>query len=341
MVILGSKKSKIVIVVLASILLMSIVLSGCSDGQQSGKRKIVFANAQWESNMFHNAVAGRIAEEVFGYTWEEVPGSTALMHEGLINGEIDVHMEEWTDNIPQYQPDVDAGNLQELSVNFGDNYQGLYVPRYVIEGDAERGIEALAPDLKSVKDLKNYADIFPDDEEVGMGRIYGAIPGWEVDTILQRKYEYLGLNENYVYFSPGSDAALQAAIISAYDKGEAVVAYYWEPTWLLGLYDLVLLEDEPYVDDESFKAGKTELPAMNVTVAVSNNFYENEDNKEMVEFLSRYETSSELTSEALGYMQENDADYFETAEWFLKEHSELLDKWLNQEDAATMRKALE
>ncbi|MFA5577301.1 MAG: ABC transporter substrate-binding protein [Tissierellaceae bacterium] len=338
---MGSKKSKLVLVFLTFTLLMSMVLSACSGGQETGRGKIVFANAQWESNMFHNAVAGRIAEEVFGYTWEEIPGSTAVMHEGLINGEIDVHMEEWTDNIPQYQPDLDAGNLQELSVNFADNYQGLYVPRYVIEGDSDRGIEASAPKLKSVKDLKDYANIFPDDEEAGMGRIYGAIPGWEVDTILQRKYKFLGLDENYVYFSPGSDAALQAAIISAYDKGEPIVAYYWEPTWLLGLYDMVLLEDEAYVDDESFKAGETELPAMNVTVAVSNKFYENEDNKDMVDFLSKYETSSELTSEALGFMQSNDADYYETAEWFLREHDELLDKWLSAEDADKMRKALD
>lgn len=330
---------------LSSVLLFSIMavfLVACSGdgGTGVGKGEIVFADAGWESNKFHNAVAGLIAEEVFGYTWTEVPGSTAVMHEGLIKGEVDIHMEEWTDNIPQYQPDVDAGKLHELSVNFDDNYQGIYVPRYVIEGDPERGIEASAPNLKYVWELKDYPDIFEDDEEKGKGRIYGAIPGWEVDNILERKYEYYGLDENFIYFSPGSDAALQSAIISAYDKGEPIAAYYWEPTWLLGMYDMVLLEDEPYTNEEDFREGKTELPPMNVTIAVSNEFYENEDNKDMIDFLSNYRTSSALTSEALAYMQEHDAGYKEAARWFLQEHDQLLDEWLNEEDAQTMRDAL-
>lgn len=37
--------------------------------------------------------------------------------------------------------------------------QGSYVPRYLVEGDAERGIEPrLAPDLRSVTDLPRYVE---------------------------------------------------------------------------------------------------------------------------------------------------------------------------------------
>ena len=57
----------------------------------------------------------------------------------------------------------------------------------------------------------------------------------------------------------------------------------------------------------------------------------------MVEFLSNYKTSSALTSEALAYMQDTGANYVETARWFLTEHSELLDEWLNEEDAEKMK----
>ncbi|HLR21843.1 MAG TPA: ABC transporter substrate-binding protein [Tissierellaceae bacterium] len=335
-------KKLVSIALLFSMLALTLVACSGDDGGDGGgsKGKITFADAGWESNQFHNAVAGIIAEEVFDYTWEETPGSTAVMHEGLLSGEIDIHMEEWTDNIPQYQPDLDDGKLQELSVNFDDNYQGIYVPRYVIEGDEEKGIEASAPDLKYVWDLKDYPDIFPDDEEEGMGRIYGAISGWEVDDILERKYKHYDLDENFVYFSPGSDTALQTAIIDAYDKGEPIAAYYWEPTALLGQYDMVLLEDEPYEDDEKFKAGETELPAMRVTIAVSNDFNDEDENADFIEFLSNYETSSELTSEGLALSEENNGDFVEGAKQFLREHDELLDEWLNEEDANTMREAL-
>ena len=316
---------------------IAVALAACDAGESD---TITFADAGWESNQFHNAVAGRIAEEVFDYSWEEINGSSAVMHEGLLSGEIDVHMEEWTNNIPQYQPDVDDGLLEELGVNFDDNNNGIYVPRYVIEGDEEEGIEASAPDLKYVSDLKDYPDVFPDEEEAGKGRLYGAPSGWEVDDILEKKYEHYNLDETFIYFTPGSDTALQTSIIDAYDKGEPIAAYYWEPTALLAQLDMVLLEDEPYEDEESFKAGETEFPPMEVTIAASNEFNENEENEEFIEFLSNYETSSDLTAEGLAYIDDNNASNEEAAEWFLKEHDELLDEWLNEEDAETMREAL-
>jgi glycine betaine/proline transport system permease protein/glycine betaine/proline transport system substrate-binding protein len=121
-------------------------------------------------------------------------------------------------------------SFQELSVNFDDDIQGFYVPRYVIEGDEERGIEAVAPDLVTVADLANYSDVFQDPDDPTMGRIYGAISGWAIDDVMRNKWEYYGLDEMYNYIDPGSETALAAAFASAYEKGEPIVGYYWDPT---------------------------------------------------------------------------------------------------------------
>lgn len=317
-----------------------LFFSAISYAEKTGEEKeIAFADAGWDSIKFHNAVAGLIAEELYNYTWREVPGSTTILHEGLLKGEIDVHMELWTDNLATYEEDLAEGKFHELSINFDDNYQGIYVPRYVIEGDKERGIEPLAPDLKYVWDLKRYPQVFEDDEQKGMGRIYGAITGWEVDDILHKKYLHYGLDENFIYFRPGSDAALASAITGAYEKGEAIAAYYWEPTWLLGMYDMVLLEDEPY-DEKAYLDGKTALPSVKVTVGASNNFVGDKYNEDFVNFLKKYKTSSALTSEALAYMQETGEDYNATAKWFLLKHEELLDEWLKPEEAKKMKEFL-
>ena len=115
------------------------------------KKEIVFADVGWDSIELNNAIAGLIAEEVFGYTWSEVPGSTPITHEALMNNEIDVHMEEWTDNITTYQEDLSAGKFTELGVNFDDNYQGLYIPAYVAKK---------YPDLKTVKDLAKISGTY-------------------------------------------------------------------------------------------------------------------------------------------------------------------------------------
>lgn len=319
---------------LLMVVIAALGLTGCG-GQ---KKELVFADVGWDSVKFHNAVAGLVAESAYGYTWKEVPGSSPIMHEAMKKGEIDVNMEEWTDNLATYREDKEAGLFKELGTNFGDNIQGFYVPRYVIEGDAERGIEPMAPDLKSVQDLKKYPDIFPDEEKPGKGRIYGAIPGWEINEIMQKKVNFNGLNQTYNYFQPGSDAALAAAFTSAYEKGEPIVGYYWEPTWLTGKYDLVLLEDYPYVDEDSYKAGRTACPSVNVTIGVSNQFFEKDP--EFCEFLSKYETSSALTSEALAHMQDTGDNYSDTAKWFLSEHSEMIEQWLPQEEAEAVRGAL-
>ena len=327
---------------LTSILLLigiiSLTLVGCAGGDPSSGKEITFADVGWDSIRFHNAVAGTIAEELWDYSWSEIAGTTPVTHQGLLSGQIDAHMEIWTANIATYDDDLANDRLQELGTNFDDNYQGVYVPRYVIEGDPERGIEASAPDLKYIWDLKDYPDVFPDADNPGMGRMYGAIPGWEVDEILHRKFMHYGFDENFIYFRPGSDSALSAAITSAIDRGEPIAAYYWEPTWLLGMYDMVLLEDEPYNPD-TYLDGETELPAVDVNIGVSNKFKE-EGNEEVITFLSNYRTSSQLTSEALAYMQETGADYIETAKWFLNENSELLDQWLSADDAQTMKDIL-
>jgi glycine betaine/proline transport system substrate-binding protein len=336
-------------IIFISLLLAAVMLFGaCASNQNTQptnpgastntkSRPVVFADIGWDSIRFHNAVVRFIAEEVYGLETEEVSGTTPITYTALLKGDIDVSMEMWTDNLATYKEDLSEGKFKELGINFGDNTQGLYVPRYVIEGDAERGIEPMAPDLKTVEDLKNYPQVFQDPDNPSKGRIYGAISGWDIDTIMRKKCQYYGLTESYNYFDPGSDAALSAAFASAYEKGEPIVGYYWEPTWLLGKYDLVLLDDAPY-DAELYPEGKTACPSVEVTVCVSNDFYA--AFPEFCEFLSNYKTSSALTSEALSYIQDTKASYEETAIWFLKENDQLISQWLPETKAELLRNEL-
>lgn len=319
---------------LIGILIVIFMLTSCA---QSSSKEIRFADAGWDSAKVHNAIAGFIAEKAYGYKWSEIPGSTSVLHEGIKKGEVDVHMEMWTDNLVFYEDDVQSGAVQELGVNFDDNMQGIYVPRYVIEGDEKRGIKPTAPDLKTVADLKKYPDVFPDDENPSKGRIYGAIPGWVIDEIMFKKYNHYGLNENFVYFRPGSDAALAAALTEAFEKGKPIAGYYWEPTWLMGKYDFVLLEDAPY-DKDLYPEGKTACPAVKVTIIASNDFVKS--SPDIVAFLKKYSTTSAQISEALAYMQDSGANYLETAKWFLKKNDGFIEGLLPADKAKLVKEAL-
>ncbi|MBE0601030.1 MAG: ABC transporter substrate-binding protein [Firmicutes bacterium] len=324
---------KLIAILVATVTVLTL-LGGVALAQPT---RAVFADAGWDSIRLHNAIAAFIGETAYELDTEEISGSTPLTYTGLLSGDVSVYMELWTDNLSSYAQDLAAGKFMELGVNFDDNAQGFYVPRYVIQGDAERGIEAMAPELKTVADLKNYPDVFADPEDPGMGRVYGAISGWDIDVIMHNKYEFYSLDAMFNYMDPGSDAALAAAFASAYKKGKPIVGYYWEPTWLTGKYDLVLLEDAPY-DPAIYALGQCECPSVSVTIGVSNDFYAAAP--EYCEFLSKYRTSSAMTAEALTYILDNDATYEDAAKWFLTQHDALLDEWLPADKAQLVRDAV-
>lgn len=320
--------------IILAFLLSFSVSHGYGYTRSSDEKPIIrFADVGWDSVRFHNAVAGLVAERFFNFDVRELSSTSVIAHEALVRGDLDVVMEEWTANLPTYQEDVQGGKLKELGVNFEDNKQGFYVPRYVIEGDAERGLKPLAPGLKSVKDLARYPQLFPDQERKGRSVIYGGIPGWAITEIMRSKVHYYGLDKWFNYVEPGTDAALSTIIASAMDRGVPVVAYYWTPTWLMGKYDLVLLEDEPF-SAALWEQGGCACPSVKVTVCASNDFAGRYP--EFCGFLSRYHTTSDLISEALAYMQETGADSRATAEWFLERHDELLQEWLpNYQESAS------
>jgi len=325
-----------------NLIITSLVIAGLvlSFGMNSmAQETVVFADAGWESIRFHSYVAGFIMEKGYGYTMDMVAGSTPVVLLGMRQGDIDVQMEMWTSNIAEiYQEAIDSGDVVELGVNFDGNTQGLYVPTFVIEGDSERGIEPMAPGLRTVKDLADYWQVFEDEEDSSKGRIYGSPPGWAVDEIMRTKVETYGLDEYYNYFSPGSDTALAAAIVSSYERGEPIVAYYWEPTWVMGMIDMTLLEDEPYSEELWNNGYACEFEAMEIAIAANSNFPERAP--ELAEFLGKYRTSEQLTNEALAFMRENETDEEAAAMWFLKNREDIWTEWVTEDIAQKVKESL-
>lgn len=328
---------KLLIFILAFSMIMAF--SGCG-GAQSGDEIVTIKATDngWDSQMLHNEIARLIVTEGYeGYDFQLSTGSSTMNWQALIAGDVDIDIESWTENVASYPDDIANGYIVELGVLVEDSAQGLYVPRYVIEGDAERGIEAVAPDLKTVEDLKMYADLFPDEEDATKGRLYGSIPGWMADEVLYKKYELYGLDEFYNYARLGSEATLWASLNAAYNLGEPWVGYCYEPTWVSGKCDIVLLEDAPY-EKEGFEEGRTGFPKQKLKIVANSGFAEKAP--ELVGFFEKYNTGSALISKALAYLDETGATHEEAAVWFLTEYDYLLDEWLPAEQAAKVREAI-
>lgn len=309
------------------------------DKKQSKKGTIVFADAGWDSIRVHNQIAGFIIENGYNYETEVTNGSTSATFTGLRQGGIDVYMEIWINNLEKpYKEAKKTGEIVTLGTNFTTDKQGFFVPTYMIEGDPEQGIEPMAPDLESVKDLKKYAELFEDPSDPTKGRIIGGYSGSRAHEIMKQKVKTYGLDETFNYFTPGSAAALASSIVKAFKNHEPWVGYYWTPTWITSKYDMTLLKEPEYNEEIWHKNYGTAFPLDKVYIAANSELPERAP--KVVEFLKNYQTSSELTGEALVYMQENNSSAEEAAAWWLKKHQDLWSKWVPEDVAKKVKSAL-
>ncbi|WP_407270505.1 glycine betaine ABC transporter substrate-binding protein [Radiobacillus sp. PE A8.2] len=319
----------------AIFLMLLVALVACGNDQgEDGKETIVFGDSGWDSLRFHNEVARTIVEEGYGYPTEQTAGSSEMVWTAVREGDIDVHMEGWTKNLGDiYTEGIESGDFVKMSVNFDDSFQGFYVPRYVIEGDPERGIEPMAPDLEYVTDLPEYWELFQDPEDSSKGRIIGAISGWSVDEILFQAFEEYGLDETYNYFRAGSEAGINASLADAYEKGEPWIGYNYEPNWVLGKYDMVPLTEE---DPEGILNNAAN---QDVNVVAHKSLLERAP--EVAEFLKNYQTTSELANEALKYISDEGATPKEAAIKFLKEEEGIWTEWVPEDVADAVKESIQ
>ncbi len=317
------------IIIVLALLVMStgIAFAGAQSEGAEKVKTVVLADASWDSILVHNRVVAFILENGYGgYSVEFIPGDTIPLFNGVASGDIDVTMESWHSNYPEaYQEQVDAGNVVNIGKNMPDGPQGWWVPRYMVEGDEERGIEPVAPDLVSIDDLKKYADLFPDPENPGKGRILVGPPGWSATEISEQMMEEHGLYEQYTAFLPGSGASLAASMKGAYEKGEPWVGYYWEPTAIMYQLDMVRLKG-------------TEFPAADVDIVMNSESYE--ELPEVADFLSKYHTSVAVNNEFLNVLNTEVETAEEAAVWFLENREEVWTEWVSDEVADNVRKAL-
>ncbi|NLO21737.1 MAG: ABC transporter substrate-binding protein [Syntrophomonadaceae bacterium] len=336
---------------LALLLVSCLLLSGCGQQAESGaddadvsKPPLVLADVSWDSIKVHNRIAGFIIEHGYGYPEPKyIFGDTLPMLQGLAKGDVDIYLEIWADNIKEAWEEVLAeGSVKNLGPNLPDGPQGWWVPTYMIEGDPERGIEAMTPDLKTVQDLPKYWELFKDPEAPTKGRFHNSPPGWICTSINEVKMKTYGLEDTYNVFSTGSDAALVTSMVTAYEKGEPWFGYYWEPTWVMGKLDMTMLEEPPYDEavwnDENNRG--CAYPPAQVLVGINSGLEEKAP--ELIEFLDNYQTTLAQNNDFLAYMDDYEGDNSEEAAaiYFFETYPEVWKSWLPEDIVAKVENAL-
>lgn len=319
-------------------------------GESDWDGEIVFGDYGWDSAIVINRIAQFILEEGYGYETGSVPGETIPLFQGMLSDDVQVSMEIWAAQLDGWDEAVEAGDVHQLGLSIDETVQGWWVPTYMIEGDEERGIEPMAPDLTHVDDLPDHWELFEDPEDDSKGRFMDCIAGWECERVNEIKFNTYGLDEYYNRFLPGSGAALATDIVTSYEAGEPWLGYYWGPTWIFGQVDLTMLEEPEYSDEcwdnimTAIEAGETAIdegcayPAVEVYVGVTDELYQAAP--DVIELLENVEFTMGEVSEILAAMQEDDLDPDEGAEWFLRERTDMWHAWVPEEVVDDVEAAL-
>jgi len=307
---------------------------------------IHFGALTWESGNLITEILRTLVEKGYGYPTDTLPGSTVSLEAALAKDDIQVIGEEWAGRSPLWIKSEAEGKVIALGDTVKGASEGWWVPEYVIKGDPERGIEAVAPGLKSVTDLVRYKDVFRDPESPQQGRFLNSPTGWTSEIVNSQKLKAYGLADSFVNFRSGSSAALDAEVSAQIRRGKPVLFYYWSPTPLLGRYKLVQLE-EPAFDAEAWKTlsnpneahprGTRSLPAR-LSIGVSAPFHARYP--ELVQFFDKVDLPPALLNQTLAHMAEKRLDPRVVAEAFLREQPQVWSAWLPADVAAKVKENL-
>ncbi|GGK00871.1 ABC transporter substrate-binding protein [Pseudomonas matsuisoli] len=287
---------------------------------ESGK-PVNFAGLNWESGMLLTEVLETVLKEGYGCKTDALPGNSITLEQALSNNDIQIFAEEWIGRSDAWNKAAEAGKVVGVGAPITGAVEGWYVPRYLIEG-----ADAKAPKLKTVADLRQYAELFRDPEEPSKGRFYNCPAGWTCELENSEMLKRYDLEGSFTNFRPGTGPALDAAIQSSYRRKEPIVFYYWSPTPLIGQMDLVKLE-EPGVDKR-----------IQIQVGLSKAFHEGAP--ELVEVLEKVNFPIDLLNENLARMAKERADSSELAQAFLKAHPEVWHAWVSAEAAKKIEASL-
>ncbi len=225
---------------LVVVLLLPMLAGGCAE-QPTAKPTIKLIENDWSSQIICTEIIDQIVSEQLGYTTERLLLSPSLSWPAMEKGEADVAAEIWLPSrIHEIQPFLDRGTIELGVVEVFPGYNYWYIPRYVVYGDSARGIEPMAPDLKSILDLKEYWKLFENPEKPGLGELVSGSPGW-VDQVMDASR--IKAYELPLWQSNQSEAIMCARMIAADKKGEPLLMMLWSPHWLFGVVDLLALEE--------------------------------------------------------------------------------------------------
>ncbi|WP_372843739.1 glycine betaine ABC transporter substrate-binding protein [Psychrobacter sp.] len=316
---------------LISSLLVSLPVSAAVPACQA---PIKFGALTWESGQFTSGVLKYITESGYGCQVEEVPGAGPALETALSQDDIQVIGEQWIGRSPIMTQAIEQNKVAVIGDTLkGGATQGWYVPKYVLDEN---------PGLRHYQDLPKYAELFKDPENPSKSRFMNCPSGWTCEIFNTRLLKNTGLESRFNNVHPGTGAALDAEIASAFEQHKPLLFYYWQPTGLMAKYDFAALEfpahDDACWQDLLLADGTSDcvsgFPVSPLGIAVSTPFID--ANPKLANVFKKVQFSPAELNGAILEMTESKRSGDEQAFIFLRDNPQVWQKWLSDEAATNL-----
>lgn len=326
---------------LSLLFLSSQLFAACGDDQNG---PIKFGSLTWESGQFISAVLQNIAEVGYGCKTELVPGTGPALETALAQNDIQIIGEQWVGRSPIMEEAIAANKAAVVGSTLqGGATQGWYVPDYVLEDH---------PGLKDYKDLPKFSQLFIDPENPDNARFLNCPTGWTCEVFNTHLLKNTGLTQpnaeglKFNNVHPGTGAALDAEISSAFEQRKPLLFYYWQPTGLMAKYDFAPIafpeHDEQcwgqLLDANSNTDCVSGFPVSELGVAVSTPFVD--EYPELVEAFKKVQFTPDTLNRAILEMNESKRSGEEQAQLFLQQNPQLWKNWLTPDAAQRLANSL-
>ncbi len=311
--------------------------------------KLVIAEQNWASAELMANVDKIILEKGYGCSVELVPGATMPTFTSMNDkGSPDMNPEQWANAV--YTPLKKAVSEKRLIIANGAPITGLGEGWWLNPAALKKH-----PELKGMTAVQilERPDLFPDKEDPSKGAFMGCPAGWGCQLANANLYRAFEMEKKgWKLIDPGSAAGLDGSIAKASDSNEPWFGYYWNPTSMVGKYNLQPVDfGVPFAGRDNWdncitlaeqdcaNPKPTAWTKSEVNSIVTANFAKT-GGKEALSYVEKRVFPGEVMNGMLVYMADNQAKGSDAAVEFLIKHEDVWTKWVSSSAAKKIKKSL-
>ena len=336
---------------LNSILLSAVLAFGMTafSNVANACGKLVIAEQNWASAELMANVDKIILEEGYGCEVELVPGATMPTFTSMNDkGTPDMNPEQWANAV--YTPLKKAVGEKRLIIANKAPITGLGEGWWLNPAALKKH-----PELKGMTAMQilERPDLFPDKEDPSKGAFMGCPAGWGCQLANANLYRAFEMEKKgWKLIDPGSAAGLDGSIAKASDSGEPWFGYYWNPTSMVGKYNLQPVDfGVPFAGRDTWdncitlaeqdcaNPKPTAWTKSEVNSIVSANFAKT-GGKDVLSYVEKRTYPGTVMNGMLVYMADNQAKGSDAAVEFLIKHEDIWTKWVSSSAAKKIKKSL-